>query len=541
MSMARDTTTFDRRLERDEPSARATRRSLLAGAVALGSLAATAARAVAQETGDAGAGRLTTETHTTTLSDGTTYAWERGTLLVPQNRANPDGSVFELAFHRFPALSGADPATPAIFVLNGGPGFPGLGNEPERASWIEGNMMARIADRVIVGQRGIGTSGPNTACAGPPAPRADEPFDLEAMMSAAVDAARACRAKWEAEGVDLSGITVIEAAHDVRDLARALEYDRIQIQGVSFGSHWGMAVLRYHPEIVARALLAGMEGPDHTYDMPGWILDDLERIAADAEASGAFAGRVPEGGILAGFRRTIARAEQAPIRVPVVRRGGRDTLHVDLTADDIRGLWAGYGPTPGDGHRNQAWAADMIRIAEGDLGGAAEATLRTRARLSGFPTAAFFMFDCGSGISGPRLERLLSDPATDVVGPLGRMYETLCPVWDADLGEGFRAGFVTDVPTVIVHGDWDLSTPLENALELRPSFRNHRFVLVRRGTHGALGEAARADDAFRDALRRFVANGDMSGFPDTVELPPVAWAAPPSGSPAGEPLSRAGR
>jgi len=210
-----------------------------------------------------------------------------------------------------------------------------------------------------------------------------------------------------------------------------------------------------------------------------------------------------------------------------VRGGGRDTRQVELTADDIRGLWAGYSPTPGDGHRNRAWAADMIRVAEGDLGGAADATLRRRFQASRLPTAAFFMFDCGSGISGPRLERLLSDPATDVVGPLGRMYETLCPVWDADLGEAFRAGFVTDVPTVIVHGDWDLSTPLENAEELRPSFREHRFVLVRRGTHGALAEAARADESFRDALRRFVATGDMTAFPDAVELPPVDWVAPP--------------
>lgn len=48
----------------------------------------------------------------------------------------------------------------------------------------------------------------------------------------------------------------------------------------SFGSHWGMAVMRYHPEVGARAVLTGMEGPDHTYDSPGGVLASLERMAA---------------------------------------------------------------------------------------------------------------------------------------------------------------------------------------------------------------------------------------------------------------------
>lgn len=50
--------------------------------------------------------------------------------------------------------------------------------------------------------------------------------------------------------------------------------------GGSFGSHWSMAILRNHPELVARALLSAMEGPDHTYDHPGWILNAQERVAA---------------------------------------------------------------------------------------------------------------------------------------------------------------------------------------------------------------------------------------------------------------------
>ncbi len=477
----------------------------------------------AQEPGDLSMTRMSTD-----LGDGTSYSFDRGTLVVPQNRSSPGGGVIELEFYRFPALEGADPETPPILHLNGGPGWPGLGNQPRQASFLEANVFprARHADLVFVGQRGIGSSAPNTACRGARPPRPGEPFDRDALMEAVVAAARACRERWESEGVDLAGLTVIEAAGDVRDVAQALGYDRIQLHGGSFGSHWAMTVIRRHPDLVARALLSGMEGPDHTYDMPGWIVMALERMAADAESSGVFDGRIPAGGILAGFRQAIERAEASPIPVENVRSRGRDTIVVEISAGDVRGLWQGYSRVEG-GHRARGWAADMIRLAEGDFSDAANAVIMRRFGMAQLPTASFFMLDCGSGISGVRLERLLSDPGAELVGNLGAFYETLCPVWDSDLGEGFRQNFDTDVPTVIVHGDWDLSTPLENALELRPHFRNHHFVLVERGTHGALGEALRTSAEFQTGLDSFMATGDMTGLPEIVTLPEVEWAPLP--------------
>ena len=274
----------------------------------------------AQEIGD-----LTLERMSTDMDDGTTCEFDRGVLLVPQNRAAPNGASFALEFYRFPALPGADPGTPPIFHLNGGPGWPGFHGEPERPPLLEANVLPRTrhADLVFVGQRGIGTSGPNTVCQGARPPSVDQPFDRDALSVSAYEPAVACREEWEPEGVDLQGITVIEAANDVRDVAAALGYEKIQVHGGNFD---------------------------------------------------------------------------------------------------------------------------------------------------------------------------------------------------------------TDIPTVIVHGDWDLSTPLENALELRPHFKNHRFVLVERGTHGALGEALRSSAEFRDGLDRFMATGDMSGLPERVTLSLVEWLAPPERS-----------
>ena len=64
------------------------------------------------------------------------------------------------------------------------------------------------------------------------------------------------------------------------------------------------------------------------------------------------------------------------------------------------------------------------------------------------------------------------------------------------------------------------------ALELAPYFKNGRMVLVRRGSHGAMREALRDIDGFREALDRFIVSGDMSELPDSVELDEPDWVVP---------------
>ena len=112
---------------------------------------------------------------------------------------------------------------------------------------------------------------------------------------------------------------------------------------------------------------------------------------------------------------------------------------------------------------------------------------------------------------------------------LGRMnwgYTAGCSVWGSDLGDGFRKNFETYIPTVIVHGTWDTSTPFENALELVPYFKNSKFIPVNRGPHGALQAAMRVSESFKQGIMKFAATGDMSGLPDEVDMPPVEWVVP---------------
>lgn len=450
------------------------------------------------------------------LGDGTYTEAERGILFVPANRSNPASGVLAIEIYRFRAAPGADPATPPIFRLYGGPNFPGL------EAWLDPEYYdtqirpyREVADFVVVGQRGIGSSKPNTVCE-PPRPVALD-ATLEERADALRDAAERCRSFWAERGLDLKGLNVLEAAADVNDVRRALGYDRIQLWGGSFGSHWAMAVMRVYPETVVRAVLRGLEGPDHTYDMPSGVLEGLAGIAAAADTATALAGHIPPAGLMATYKEIIHRLEQQPVTVTVETEetGGPVTVTVD--ADAVRAV-ALFGGAAG-------WPRHVLAMHKGDFTTAARALVRDRLR-PGYQTASYFMLDCGSGISPERDARLRSDPAIRYVGDLGWWYRTNCAVWDSDLGDDFRRNFDTDIPTVLVHGDWDTSTPLANALELAPHFRNSRLVIVRGGSHGALIEAMEASPEFHQAILHFFTTGDMSRLPDEVVLPPVRWAVP---------------
>ena len=447
------------------------------------------------------------------LEGGTLAEAERGVLFVPVNRADADSAVIGIEVYRFKAKEPT--GLPPIFRLHGGPGFQGLEASLERPDYYERvvGMFTEVSDYVVVGQRGIGSSKPNTIC--------------DSSGGFGQNIWTRCREYWEARGLDLKGLNVIEAAADVADAARALGYDSIIIVGGSFGSHWGMAVMRYHPELVARAVLSGMEGPNHTYDSPTGVLNALKRLAAAAEDSDELKPLIPEGGIIAALETVRERLGKGPVSVtvPDPETGKEETLR--FTVLNVPGWADGY--TRGVGSREGAptWPADILRLYYGDFESVAKVLLERRGSGGGnFQTASYFMLDCGSGITSERLAELKADPAKRLVGDKTWWYQTSCAPWEADLGDEFRQNFDTDIPTVIVHGNWDISTPYENALELAPHFTNGKLVTVVGGSHGALSEAIDLDPEFGDLLVNFLLTGDISVLPDSVVLPPLEWVVP---------------
>ena len=306
-----------------------------------------------------------------------------------------------------------------------------------------------------------------------------------------------------------------------QNILKALGYKKVIIWGGSFGSHWGMTFMRYYPKIVERAIFRGMEGPNHTYDHPGHLWNVYKRVAAEAENAPELKDFIPEGGLINAIKAVVKRVEEKPFKVTVSNQETNESQDVLFDTESIKRLARGYS------RGLPAWPADVITLYNGDFSSAAERAVR-RYQNNGrsFRPASYWMLDCGSGITQELLEEYKADPAVKIIGLGSWGYRAGCPVWGSDLGDEFRQNFETNIPTVIVHGTWDTSTPYENALELVPFFKKSKFIPVIGGPHGAIRAAMRASEIFSRGIMHFTATGDMSKLPDKVEMPPVKWIVP---------------
>ena len=161
---------------------------------------------------------------------------------------------------------------------------------------------------------------------------------------------------------------------------------------------------------------------------------------------------------------------------------------VRFGAEDVRAMASGYTASAASRSGMRTWASDILTLYRGDFSAAAQERVRER-QTERFRTASYYMLDCASGISPERREQLAADKAVAVLGAMGFNYSVACPEWNIDLGEAFRRNFETQIPTVIVQGDYDVSTPLENALELAPYFKKGKLIVVHGGSHPALDDA----------------------------------------------------
>jgi len=384
---------------------------------------------------------------------------ERGIYFAPVNRTNPGSGVLGIEVYRFRASPDADPGTPPIFYLHGGPSFEGLERALENLGTYEDRWLplTGVSDVVVVGQRGIGSSKPTTTIETTMTPDpADSPYDPDRAEADLQAVLATQRAFWVESGLDLAGFTVLEAAEDVNEIRQALGYGKITLWGGSFGSHWGMSLMRLHPETIERVILRGMEGPDHTYDHPGHLWNVYRRVAEEAEASPELRGRIPEGGLINAFEEVVRKAKEEPHLVSVTDdSGAQQDVLIDGPA--VQRLARGYSAgLPG-------WPADVIEMAEGDFQRAARELLdRANNTDRQFRTASYFQLDCGSGITPERLAEQTADPANQILFQMNWGYIAGCPAWESDLGDDFRQNFDTEIPAVIAHGTWDTSTPLDN-------------------------------------------------------------------------------
>jgi pimeloyl-ACP methyl ester carboxylesterase len=182
------------------------------------------------------------------------YAADCGTLVVPENRTDPQSRLIAVPVTRIRAHS-KHPGEP-IFRLEGGPGNTNM-------AFAKASRFAGNHDVVLVGYRGVDGS-----------VRLDCP-EVESALKHATDvlgkkffraygdAYRACAARLKADGVDLTSYGLPQQVDDLEAARKALGYKRIDLLSESAGTRTALIYSWRYPRRIHRSVMIGVNPPGH--------------------------------------------------------------------------------------------------------------------------------------------------------------------------------------------------------------------------------------------------------------------------------------
>ena len=462
-----------------------------------------------------------------TLADGRTVEYEEGILFVPENRSASESRTIAVRFRRFPAQEGAD--GPPVFYLPGGPGSTLDQGELESE---EGKQIidffTSVGDLVIVDQRG------NASVNAPFVPEMEMtvsglPLDSVPGKAPRREAVRtgfsAALKKWRARGVDLSGYDILNAVDDVDDVRAALGYEEIILRGNSFGSQWSFAYLKRHPEHVARALLGGVEPLNFAYDRPSHVWNAHRRIIGLAETDADLRSHLPEEGLEPAIRSLLDRREENPERVTSPDPETGDSVTVLLGRYDLQQALKRFAPDYYTREGLETWPRFILGLLNGDFRYLAS-LVRQRRQADRTPLI-FPLIDNSLGITADRDRALRSDSTRRLVGPINSFYyATRDRSPTPEVGDDFRTGLSVDVPVLMIQGDLDRSTPIENARQIHDVLSTSHLLHVENGTHMAIREVRRFHREVTKQVRSFLQSGSFGELPSHVSLPPPDFEVP---------------
>lgn len=437
---------------------------------------------------------------------------ERGFLTVPENRSKPNSRLIQIAFVRFKSTS-PNPKSPIIY-LAGGPGGSGIGAASSATRFPMFMALREVADVIALDQRGVGQSKPNLNCLIPLNLSLEKVIDQAEYLQNIQQVSRGCHKHWTDQGVDLTGYNTVENADDIEDLRKALGARKINLVGISYGTHLSLATLKRHDKNIERAVLAGVEGLDHTYKLPSNIQLQLEAIAREIKADAELSAKIPD--FIGLMKRVFAKVEKNPPTVEFTDSRTQQKVKVTIGKFDLQYLTAGV---LGDTTAISQLPALYYAMDKGDFSFIAPQVVALRKR--GIGSAMTFMMDCASGISKKRFQQIEREtPKTLLGGLIDFPFPKVCEAWNQnDLGESFRAPFKTNVPTLFISGTLDGRTPVSNAEETRKGFSNSQHLIIERAGH--------SDDLFVSSpqiverMLKFLQGEKI----DTtkINLPPLKW------------------
>jgi pimeloyl-ACP methyl ester carboxylesterase len=387
-----------------------------------------------------------------------------GTLVVPENRLDPDSRLIAVPVTRIRARS-EQPGEP-IFLLWGGPGLSNM-------DWPQASRFAEDHDVVLVGYRGVDGSVRLDCPEVESALGHSTDMVAEESLRAAAAAFRACADRLSDEGVDLAGYGVAQQVDDLEAARVALGYDRINLVSESAGTRTALVYAWRHPESVHRSVMIAVNPPGHFLWYGQETDEQIGRYAELCSKDATCSKRTDD--LTASMRRIAADMPERWLFLPIHEGNVRVASFTALFETTSEA-----GPASGP-MTIESW----LSTAEGDPSGLWFESLFVDLF---FPKLFVWGEFAAIGLADAEYEdayyaaggdrgSILGNPGTDFLYVGGRLGEA----WPASPDDAqYSRVRRSEVETLLVGGELDVSTPPQVATEeLLPHLPNGDQVVLR--------------------------------------------------------------
>ena len=233
-----------------------------------------------------------------------------GYLEVLENRQNPQSRKIQVKYIWLRSLA-ENPSEPVVYLEGAGGTSTWQAEDPQELTyWLE---LLKVSDLIFVDRRGTKDKQLEYRWKG------DFPENFFVSEEAAnlhyQNMAAASLKVFEEQGVDIQGHTIESHAQDVHELMELLEIDQYAIFGFSFGSHIGMAAMQLFPDEIVRAIFAGADAPNQSFNYPRYLDLHIEKIAQMVAADTSLRQQIPD--FTALVEKVMGKLTEKPVTVTV--------------------------------------------------------------------------------------------------------------------------------------------------------------------------------------------------------------------------------
>jgi pimeloyl-ACP methyl ester carboxylesterase len=382
-------------------------------------------------------------------------------LVVPESRERPGGKLLHLPVLRIHAKKKTD--LPPVFYCYGGPGASNIN------TWWPESFYAEH-DFVQVGYRGVDGSVTLDIPEAATALRGGRPFDADTLRRAGAAIAEGL-ARLQKDGIDTAHYTMVDVVDDLEATRKGLGYGTINLLSHSYGTQLASVYCLRHPQSLGRNLMVGASAPGFaTLWEPAEVDRGIRRYADLWRQDPKCALRTTdlEGAIRSALSGLPREWKGVLIDPDSVKLAAFKLLYDTATA--VQALDAFVSATEGDWGGLALLSAAWDRNPGGGLSLGDSFCKLTSARI--YEPGRDYLRDMNPGDS------IIGSPMTRLSMGLIQVTPTLLDLV-TPIPESYRKGWSHAVPTLVVNGALDFSSPVAVAeKELMPHLKNGKMVVL---------------------------------------------------------------